>query len=143
VLVPRQRSWPRWPRRWNNSGDARRRLAEHRLILGQGDPNFANFLWDGGRVRLVDFEDCGPSDRGFELAILVEHLSAWSDTRLDADTFLALFDLTSAERGRVRTCRRLAALFWLILLRPGGSASARNPPCTLQRQARRLLELLD
>jgi Ser/Thr protein kinase RdoA (MazF antagonist) len=128
---------------WIEGTDPGRCLAEHRLILGQGDPNFANFLWDGERIRLVDFEDCGPSDRGFELAILVEHLSAWSDTRLDADTFLALFDLTPAERDRVRTCRRLAALFWLILLRPGGSASARNPPRTLQRQAGRLLELLD
>lgn len=127
---------------WLEGADPGRCPARHRLILGQGDPNFANFLWDGERVRLVDFEDCGPSDRGFELAILVEHLSAWSDACLDADAFLAQFDLAAAERSRVRTCRRLAALFWLVLLRPGGSASARNPPGTLHRQASRLLELL-
>jgi hypothetical protein len=51
-------------------------------------------LLDGRRVRLVDFEDSGPSDRAFELAVLVEHLSAWPDGRLDADTFAALFDLS-------------------------------------------------
>jgi len=45
-------------------------------VLGQGDGNLANFLWDGGQVRIVDFEDSGPSDRAFELAVLVEHLSA-------------------------------------------------------------------
>jgi len=37
--------------------------------------------------------------------------------------------------------RRLAALFWLILLRPGGPASTGNAPGTLRRQADRLLTL--
>jgi aminoglycoside phosphotransferase (APT) family kinase protein len=111
-------------------------------VLGQGDPNLANFLWDGERVRLVDFEDSGPSDRAFELAILVEHVSAWTDAGLDAEAFLASFGLTAAEHARVAEVRRLAALFWLIMLRPGGPASARNPPGTQRRQARRLLALL-
>jgi hypothetical protein len=31
-------------------------------VLGQGDCNLANFLWDGAEVRIVDFEDSGPSD---------------------------------------------------------------------------------
>jgi len=111
-------------------------------VLGHGDPNLANFLWDDSRICLVDFEDCGPSDRCFELAILTEHLSAWSDAQMDADDFLALFGLTAAEATRVQDYRRLAALFWLIMLRPGGAASGRNPPGTLERQARRLLGLL-
>lgn len=116
--------------------------AGHHAVLGHGDPSLANFLWDGGRIRLVDFEDSGPSDRAFELAILTEHISAWSDARLDADDFLALFDLTRAEQTRVQDFRRLAALFWLIMLRPGNSSSTRNPPGTLERQADRLLRLL-
>lgn len=111
-------------------------------VLGQGDPNLANFLWDGQRIRIVDFEDSGPSERAFELAIFTEHISAWSDTRLDADSFLALFDLTRAEAAKVHGFRCLAALFWLLLLRPGGPVSARNPPGTLHRQALRLLTLL-
>jgi hypothetical protein len=48
----------------------------------------------------------------------------------------------SQEEARLRDFRRLSALFWLILLRPGGPASARNPPGTLERQAQRLLCLL-
>jgi len=112
------------------------------IVFGHGDANLANFLWDGRRVRLVDFEDSGPSDRTFELAVLVEHLSAWPGGRLDADTFVALFDLSAAERASLLQFRRLAALFWLLLLRPGGRASRRNPPGTLRRQAERLLALL-
>ena len=114
----------------------------HHTALGHGDPCLANYLWDGNRIRLIDFEDCGPSDRAFELAILTEHISAWSDARLDADDLLAMFDLTRTEQTRVRYFRRLAALFWLIMLRPGSSSSARNPPGTLERQADRLLRLL-
>jgi len=99
-------------------------------------------MWDGDQIRLVDFEDSGPSDRAFELVILTEHISAWSDARLDADDFLALLDLTRAEQTRVHDFRRLAALFWLIMLGPGNSSSTRNPPGTLERQAKRLLMLL-
>lgn len=113
------------------------------VVLGQGDCNLANFLWDGTQVRIVDFEDSGPSDRAFELAVLVEHVSAWSDAGLSADVFLALFDLTAAERVKVREYRRLSALFWLLMLLPGGPAHHRNPPGTLERQAARLLLLLN
>ena len=108
-------------------------------VFGHGDANLANFLWDGRRVRLVDFEDSGPSDPAFELAILVEHLSAWPDARLDGGAFVSSFGLTAAERARLLQFRRLAALFWLLHLRPGGQASRRNPPGTLRRQAERLL----
>jgi hypothetical protein len=61
---------------------------------------------------------------------------------LDAGQFLSLFNLTRAEAARVHDFRCLAALFWLIMLRPGSTSSTRNPPGTLERQARRLLELL-
>jgi len=115
-------------------------LAGSVTVFGHGDANLGNFLWDGRRVRLVDFEDSGPSERAFELAILVEHL--WSDARLDADAFVARFELAAAERARLAQFRRLAALFWLLHLRPGGRASRRNPPGTLRRQAERLLALL-
>jgi aminoglycoside phosphotransferase (APT) family kinase protein len=128
---------------WLGSGAVDRRSpAGSHTVLGQGDSNLANFLWDGHQVRLVDFEDSGPSDRAFELALLVEHLSAWSDAHLDEDAFLALFDLTTAQTARLLQYRRLAALFWLTLLRPGSRASQRNPPGTLKRQAERLLALL-
>jgi Ser/Thr protein kinase RdoA (MazF antagonist) len=128
---------------WLGSGAAGRELAARAdVVFGHGDPNLANFLWDGREMRVVDFEDSGPSDRAFELAILVEHLSAWSDARLEAGPLLELFELSAAERARLLQFRRLAALFWLMMLRPGGPASRRNPPGTLCRQADRLLALL-
>ncbi len=110
-------------------------------VFGQGDANLANFLWDGERVRMVDFEDSGLSDRAFELAVLIEHISAWLGAGLNAQQFIQAFDLTPAERARLADCRRLAGLHWLLLLRPGGPASARNPPGTLRYQAERLLAL--
>jgi aminoglycoside phosphotransferase (APT) family kinase protein len=110
-------------------------------VLGQGDGNLANFLWDGDRIRIVDFEDSGLSDRAFELAVLVEHISAWLGAGLRGDQFTAAFDLAPAERARLADCRRLVALHWLLLLRPGSAASDRNPQGTLRLQAERLLAL--
>jgi Phosphotransferase enzyme family len=126
---------------WFSSG-ALDRLAGGDLVLGQGDSNLANFLWDGSEVRIVDFEDSGPSDRAFELAVLVEHISAWSGAGLAADVFLGSFDLSAAEHVRVREYRRLSALFWLMMLLPDRPGHDRNPPGTLERQAARLLLLL-
>jgi hypothetical protein len=125
------------------SGGALDSLNRDEVVLGQGDCNLANFLWDGTQVRIVDFEDSGPSDRAFELAVLVEHISAWSDAALSADAFLARFGLTAAEQVRVREYRRLSALFWLMMLLPGRPAHHRNPSGTLERQAARLVLLLD
>jgi hypothetical protein len=116
-------------------------VAGRQPVLGQGDANLANFLWDGERVRIVDFEDSGTSDRAFELAVLVEHISAWLGAGLRGDQFTQAFDLTRAERARLAGCRRLAALYWLLLLRPGSAASQRNPAGTLRLQAERLLAL--
>lgn len=128
---------------WLDSGVLDRTIfLDEDLVLGQGDCNLANFLWDGSRIRIVDFEDSGLSDRAFELANLVEHISAWSDAGLDADSFLARFSLTRSEKTRLGEFRRLAALFWLLMLLPGAPADDRNPPGTLKRQADRLLALL-
>jgi Ser/Thr protein kinase RdoA (MazF antagonist) len=110
-------------------------------VFGHGDADLTNFLWDGTRVRIVDFEDSGVSDRAFELALLVEHTSAWLGAGLDADQFCRTFDLTLAERVRLTDCRRLAALHGLLVLQPGSAAGEQNPPDTLLRQAERLLSL--
>ncbi len=106
-------------------------------ILGHRDPNLTNYLWDGHRVRIVDFEDAAISDPATELAILVEHLSA---RHLDTNALLAHFDV---DGRRLQAARRLWAMFWLWLLRPGGPAGHRNPPGTAGAQAQRLLNLLD
>jgi len=106
-------------------------------VLGHRDPNLANYLWDGQKVRIVDFEDAAISDPATELALLVEHLSA---RQLDADGFCSRFDVDVI---RLRAARRLWATFWLWLLLPGGPSHWRNPPGTADAQAERLLRLFD
>jgi Ser/Thr protein kinase RdoA (MazF antagonist) len=112
------------------------------MVLGQGDPNLANFLWDGTDIRIVDFEDSGASSRAFELAILVEHVSTWSEGGLDSDAFLAMFDLTTAELATLRAFRRLAALFWLLKLQSRSDTGPPDRDDALKSQAERLLTLL-
>ncbi|GGZ03307.1 aminoglycoside phosphotransferase family protein [Streptomyces poonensis] len=111
-------------------------------IFGPGDGNLANYLWDGNRVQVVDFEDSGRSDRAFELAEITEHVGSWVADPLDVSAFLDHFDLTPAETARLRECRRLLALVWLFLLAGDAPENPRNPPGTAERQADRLLDLL-
>ncbi|GAA1297912.1 hypothetical protein GCM10009647_011580 [Streptomyces sanglieri] len=112
------------------------------MVFGPGDGNLANYLWDGARVRVVDFEDSGLSDRPFELAEITEHVGGWTGPPLDVAAFLGLFDLTAAERARLPQCRRLLALVWLFLLSFDDPRNPRNPPGTAERQAARLSGLL-
>ncbi|MEV0146600.1 MULTISPECIES: aminoglycoside phosphotransferase family protein [unclassified Nonomuraea] len=105
-------------------------------VFGAGDGNLANFLWDGVRVRIVDFEESGRSDRAFELSEISQHVSMWVDGEVDV---LAHVELSPAEERRLAGCRRLHALMWLFLLSPEGP---RNPPGTFRRQAGRVLHCL-
>ena len=112
-------------------------------VLGQADGNLANFLWDGSRIAIVDFEESGWSDIPFELAELVEHVGSWVDTDFAADAFLAHFPLEAGELTRLTECRRLLALQWLISLSLVSPDDDRNPPDTPVRQARRVRALLE
>jgi len=105
-------------------------------VLGHSDPNVTNYLWDGARVRIVDFEDAGRSDRAYELATLAEHLSARGG---DWEAFLGRFDV---DRDRLLAGRRTAAALWLHTLLTLDAARARNPPGAARRQAEHLLTLL-
>ncbi|MFC0554358.1 phosphotransferase [Planotetraspora thailandica] len=129
-------------RRWleKEAGGFRAPLGQP--VFGRGDSNLANFLWDGSRVRMVDFEDSGRSDRAFELAEVTEHVSTWVDSDFDHRAFLDHFDLGPSERGRLGAARRLLALTWLRVLAGDDADNPRNPPGTLERQAERVLELL-
>lgn len=111
-------------------------------VFGHGDGNLANYLWDGSRARIVDFENSGRSDRAVELADISEHLSTTAEHGVATADLLAGFELTRAESERLREARRLYAFDWLLMLLPGGPAHDRNPPGTLRRQADRMLDLL-
>jgi Phosphotransferase enzyme family len=107
-------------------------------VIGQGDANLANYLWDGETVRLVDFEDGGASEVAYELGFIVEHLAG-----RETD-WTPLLDRFAGEvnPARLRDARLTSAAHWLLLLLPGGPAARRNPPGTLQAQAERILTQL-
>jgi hypothetical protein len=77
--------------------------------------------------------------------------AATHEIHVDAGRGVVIKRFRSWDRGeparewtvKVREYRRLAALFWLVMLLPGSPAHHRNPPGTLERQAARLLLLLD
>ena len=105
-------------------------------VVGHGDANLANYLWDGHRVRIVDFEDAGRSDLAIELANLIEHIAS------RATDWTGFAERFAVDAERLWAARCLYAIFWLTLLRPGGPSANRNPPGTAELQARRVLALI-
>ena len=105
-------------------------------VVGHGDPNLANYLWDGRRIRIVDFEDAGLGDRTVELANLIEHLAGRAT---DWSSVVRRFDV---DPDRLREARCVWAAFWLTLISPGGPSADRNPPGTAEAQARRVVGLI-
>jgi aminoglycoside phosphotransferase (APT) family kinase protein len=129
---------------WLDSGSAERAASvTGPPVFAQGDPNLANHLWDGNRVHLVDFEASGRGDQATELADFTEHVTVWAHAGINADAFLDRFDLNPGQRQQITQLRRLFAAFWVMRLLPGGSAYHHNPPGTFERQASRLLNLLN
>jgi hypothetical protein len=87
-------------------------------VVAHGDPNLANYLWDGTRVRIVDFEDAGLGDRTFELANLVEHLAGRSTE------WAPVVRRFAPDADRFHAARCLWAGFWLMLM-PGEAQAER------------------
>jgi Ser/Thr protein kinase RdoA (MazF antagonist) len=106
-------------------------------VIGHRDPNPSNYLWDGGRMRIIDFEDSAISEPATELAILIEHLGTRG---MDMTGVCAELDV---DQRRLLAARRVFAMLWLAVLLPGGPAVPRNPPGTTKSQALRLLRLLN
>ncbi|MEU3165552.1 phosphotransferase [Streptosporangium sp. NPDC006930] len=127
--------------KWLVDSQLDRLMEEMTPVFGLSDSNLANYLWDGKRIRLIDWEDSGRSDRAFELAEVIEHISQIDGT-FNGSGLLEHIDLTAAEAARVLAFRRIFAFSWMCLLGPDGPFSARNPRGTLESQAERLLSLL-
>ncbi|WP_149263398.1 aminoglycoside phosphotransferase family protein [Actinomadura sp. K4S16] len=114
---------------------------EHEPVLGTGDGNLANYLWNGQTVGIVDFEHSGRSDQLYELAETVEHISLAAPDVIDATQILDHFGLSPTQAARLQESRRLLATFWLVaILRRTPPQEA--PPELLKHQATRVLTLL-
>ncbi|HEY0605529.1 MAG TPA: aminoglycoside phosphotransferase family protein [Herpetosiphonaceae bacterium] len=87
------------------------------VVFSRGDPNLAHCLWDGRRVRCVDLEYSGWSDRAFDLADLVEAQPSRHIGDRTWQRFLDSFELHEpAAQQRLNAARRLCAIFWIMLL---------------------------
>lgn len=121
--------------RWISGPELDALLAGPLRVLGHGDPQPGNLLYDGERIRLVDFEDAGAGDPCFELANFVEHLGA-RDAGLER-----MADLIDHDADRYQRFRRLLAVFWLMKLLPDPDG-IRPPRATeLREQSLRLIDL--
>jgi Phosphotransferase enzyme family len=120
-----QREGARLWRRWSASRDPDTLRAPAPQVFSRGDPSLANCLWDGQRLRVVDFEHAGWRDRAVELADLVEHVEARNTPIASWEFLVDRFALDDRERTRFHAARRLFGLVWLSLLQP---RKGRQPP---------------
>jgi aminoglycoside phosphotransferase (APT) family kinase protein len=111
-------------------------------VIAQGDGKVDNMLWDGSRVRLIDFEGFGVGDLAFEVADLVEHISSRLGGVRDPEAVIAGFELSPAQLERVAAYRIVLATFWLLMLLPGNTGHDLNPEGSAALQAVHLLDLL-
>jgi aminoglycoside phosphotransferase (APT) family kinase protein len=104
---------------WSDSGD-RQVLAEPQpTTFSRGDANLLNWLHDPatGETGCVDFEFSGTSDPEFDLADLVEHISARMFTdHVWSEVVHALGSGDRAFTRRFRVAQRTCALRWLAVL---------------------------
>ena len=91
------------------------------VVFARGDENMANAIWDGERIRFVDFEYCGWNDFPRDLSLVTEHVQSYATPIEGWNVFLEQFDLTGDQRRRLQAGRRRQALYWLAkeCLKPG------------------------
>lgn len=114
----------------------------HDPVIAQGDGKVDNMLWDGSRVRLIDFEGFGVGDLAFEVADLVEHISSRLRGLRDPEAVIAGFELSPGQLQRVEAYRIVLATFWLLVILPGNPGHGLNPEGSAGIQAIHLLDLL-
>jgi hypothetical protein len=110
---------------WTAGPDPGLLAAPAPAVFSAGDGNLANYLWDGRRLRRLDFEYSGWSDRAVDLADLVEHDGSRATPDDAWGAVVEGFALSLPEQARFAAARRLWALFWAVLL--CGRAGP-NPP---------------
>lgn len=127
-------------RSWSSGPDPGTLLAPAPRVFSRGDPNLANCLWDGDRMRVVDLENAGWHDRAVDLADLVEHPGSRATPDHAWTRLVARLALHPPERTRFDAARRLLACFWLAR----SLAVGVDPPATVSptAQLRRVATLL-
>ena len=134
----RDEMYARWSA-WTTGTDPKVLAEPIQPILGQGEPNLTNCLWDGERFRLIDWEYAGWSNQPYELALLVEHVQSRETPDDTWQSFLDLSGLTASGHRRTLAARRLVAWFWLVTFWPTGQDDDER----FEAQARRVSQVLN
>ena len=99
---------------WRKGDDPALLLEPAPQVFTRGDPNLANCSWSRQRLRIVDFEYSGWSDRAVDLADLVEHVQSRGTPDESWEWFVEQFRMSGSEQKRLLAARRLSALFWVM-----------------------------
>ena len=117
--------------RWLAGDDPRRLRQPAASVFGVGDPNLANWLWDGVTLRRIDLEYAGWCDLASELADLVE--GPWARALPDAAWPLFVARFGELDQERFAAARRLMAHFWLALFDVRNSSQLEQQFARVQR----------
>jgi Phosphotransferase enzyme family len=101
---------------WADGEDAKTLTALTPRTFSHGDGNIDNWLWDGQQLRCIDFEFAGWSDIAFDLADIVEHVSARAISDNAWEAAIDRADLHGSAQSRYAAGSRTCALRWLAAL---------------------------
>jgi thiamine kinase-like enzyme len=103
-----RRLWERWFD--GDQGDLLRSLKPD--VVGRGDPNLANCLWNGSNMAFVDFEYGGRANRVVEMANLLEHPQSLATDEGSWADFLGMWGFDDAERRALHCARIVMGFYW-------------------------------
>jgi aminoglycoside phosphotransferase (APT) family kinase protein len=128
--------WREW---FGREGELRSVCSVPPPVFSRGDPNLANCLWDGERIRIVDWEYSGWGDRILDAADTVEHIQSRHTPDTVWEAFTLRFGLSEVEQARYEALRRLVALFWVMKLWPEDASTSRERFASQVRRAELLV----
>ncbi|GAA1883627.1 aminoglycoside phosphotransferase family protein [Asanoa iriomotensis] len=101
---------------WHRRDDAGLVLGQLEVVLSRGDANLLNWLQAGDGAACVDFEYAGFSNRAFDAADHIEHISARDIPDEVWVKLLPEFGVSNANRKQFAASQRTCALRWLAVL---------------------------
>nr|BFE61029.1 hypothetical protein GCM10020063_055550 [Dactylosporangium thailandense] len=101
---------------WHGNNDADLVIEHDEPVLSRGDANLLNWLQTRDGAACVDFEYAGCSNRAFDAADQIEHISARDVPDSVLVQVLPELGVTDVNRGRFAANQRTCALRWLAVL---------------------------
>jgi hypothetical protein len=106
-----KRCYALWAR-WLKGPNAQRVHDVGKMVFSRLDTNLSNMLWDGERLRFVDWEYGGWMERLFDLAEQVEHDQSRCTPDAQWAHFIDLCELDRDQLENFRAAQQLVAFEW-------------------------------